>query len=114
MARDTDASEAHDMLSSSAASDGSSDELELELDIVADWRDASEGSSTRWLCSDEGDLSFQISIHGSDGTDDVDCRTWGKNTSIWSDLEGAPLCDELWEQPDDTAGDTGTDTGSAG
>jgi hypothetical protein len=75
MGTDANDLESHRVYSTSAASDGSSDHLELELGIVADFRDAEPGSTSAWLCSDQLDLSYLVTVALADGSDVADCRT---------------------------------------
>jgi hypothetical protein len=64
LAQSDDYVEKHAIRSVSAAHDGSWDELSLELDIVADWRDASSGSSTAFFCIEPvtQSLSFRVVV----------------------------------------------------
>ena len=103
IARDADRYEEHRVRSVKAAADGSSDTLELELDVVADWRDASPGSSTAWRCSDAASLTFQVAINEISGNDQADCRTWGADPELWSAFDRVDACETLL-----TITDTGT------
>jgi hypothetical protein len=85
MGRDATDVESHKVYSTSAAADGSSDHLELELGIVADFRDVVLGSTSAWLCADQPDLSFLVSVQLADGSDRADCRTWGVDPTIFED-----------------------------
>ena len=105
LARDAGRYEEHRIRSTSAAADGSADTLELSLAIVADWRDASSGTSTGWRCDDEGALSFQATVFETTGESLTDCRTWGAQPDLWSSIEPVADCDtEL------TISDTGLGT----
>lgn len=64
-------SERHAIRSTRAASDGSTDHLDLKLPIVADWRDASPGSSTAFTCSDP--TAWQLVVFTQAG-EPADCR----------------------------------------
>ncbi|MFT4974482.1 MAG: hypothetical protein ACI8S6_000365 [Myxococcota bacterium] len=92
IARDATLYEEHLIRSVSAEADGSADELALELSIVADWRDASAGSSTRWRCSEEATLSFQAAIFETTGEQQTDCRRWGIAPALWDDIEAVEAC----------------------
>lgn len=93
MARDAAAYEAHTVYSQSAAADGTSDELGLDLSIVADWKDAVSGSSTVWFCSDQDELSFLFTVLDRAGEAVWDCRTWGAEPDLWANIDGATACD---------------------
>ena len=105
MGKSSSNAEAHRIKSIQAAADGSSDRLVLKLDIAADWRDASRGSSTRWMCSDLPELTFLATVYDARADDVQDCRTWGLDTSLWSRIESAHECDVLLEVP--ASSDTG-------
>lgn len=105
MARDADRYEEHRIRSVEAASDGSTDALELELDVVADWRDASPGSSTGWHCSDQPQLTFQVAVFEITGSEQTDCLRWGATPDLWDAFVDVNRCDNLWDPPD-----TGEDT----
>ena len=77
--------ESHRVYSASAAADGSTDHLELELGIVADFRDVQLGSTSAWLCADQPYLSYLVSVQLADGSDRADCRTWGVAPTIFAD-----------------------------
>ena len=99
---DVDRAEKHSMPSTKAASDGSTDHLELSLGVVSDWRYAVWGSTTGWRCIDEPELSFLVGIYAEDGSGQADCRTWGASADIWAQIPGGPTCDTPLE-----TGDTG-------
>ena len=90
--------ESHRVYSSSAAADGSADHLELELGIVADFRDVSLGSTSAWLCSDQPALSYLVSVQLADGSDRADCRTWGVDPTIFEEP-----CDVVIDPPEPPA-----------
>ncbi len=94
--------EKHAIRSVSAAADGSGDELSLELDIVADWRDASSGSSTAFLCDDSvlDAMSYRVVVYTPGSEDESDCRSWGAAPQLFDGIEGVSECDQTWEQPD--------------
>ena len=97
--------EAHKIKSIEAAADGSTDKLRLSLTIEEDWRDASRGSSTRWLCSDIPTLTFLATVYDPRGEAVSDCRTWGSNPSLWERVESAHNCETVLILPE--SGDTG-------
>ena len=109
MGDDESTVEAHKIYSAKAASDGSSDKLKLELEIVADWRDATNGSSTGWQCDESEELSYLLVVYESTGNEVTDCRYWGSQTDLWEaeSLENVPTCDTLFEE--EPSGDTGSD-----
>ncbi len=98
--------EEHAIRSAEAPADGSGDRLELSLDIVADWRDAVAGSSTRYRCADQDALTFQLMVSVPDGSARSDCRTWGAEPMLWSETDAVEACDTVLEdsaaQEDDT------------
>ena len=95
MARDALTSERHRIYSSLAAADGSWDTLELELDVVADWRDADESTLTRWQCIDEDALSFLLTVRTPRGDETSDCRTWGADPDVFAEVEGTEPCETV-------------------
>ena len=105
IARDADRYEEHRIRSVKAAADGSSDILELELDVVADWRDASPGTSTAWRCADAASLTFQVAIKETSGDDQTDCRTWGASPDLWDAFAGVPACEVRLTITDTGAGE---------
>jgi hypothetical protein len=102
MAKATDYVEQHDLRSVSAAHDGSWDQLELELDIVSDWRDASPGSSTAFLCDDAtvAEISFRLVVYTPGSEESSDCRSWGALPTLFDTIEGVPACELIWDEPD--------------
>lgn len=98
-----DPTEYHSAPSVRAAADGSTDALSLDLDVVADWRYASSGSSTRFRCDQEALLSFMVTVYTADGSEVADCRTWGASPEIWATIDGAHPCETALEIPADTA-----------
>jgi len=80
--------ESHPVRSRSAAPDGSSDELRLELDIVGDWREASSGNSTALRCTDDPSALFLLSA--TDGQV-AQCSILG-DPAVWDGIEGPPSC----------------------
>ncbi len=111
MANTVDIAEKHRIKSKKAAADGSSDKLELQLSIEADWKDADLDKSTRWLCADQPRLTFLATTYDPSGNNVTDCRTWGVNTTIWEQIENAVSCDNVISFPIDT-GNVPTDTGN--
>jgi hypothetical protein len=95
MAREANTAEKHHIYSVSAASDGSADSLELELDVAEDWRDASPGSSTRWRCLDLDDISYLLTVSTPTGSETADCRTWGVDPDVFGDVSGAEVCENI-------------------
>lgn len=83
--------ERHDLDSTSAAADGTSDHLELKLDVVSDWRDVSEGANTVFNCG-EPVLVGVIQVFTRDGDDVADCRGFGTTPSLWADWEPETAC----------------------
>jgi len=81
--------ESHDVRSRSAAPDGSSDELRLRLNIVADWRDAQTNLSTAFLCASEPDGLFVL--YDPSG-DIVACQSLGPAVMDWSRVADVPMC----------------------
>ena len=104
MSRGGDPSERHGLGSTRAASDGSTDHLVLTLGIVADWRDAVSGSTTRFRCDDADKLSYLVLVYTRDGGDVGDCRRWGDD--VWSEVDGAPGCDSVLESETDSGTDS--------
>jgi len=102
IAENADQAEKHRITSDKAAADGSSDQLKLSLSIPADWRDAKPDASSRWLCRDVPDLTFMATIYGAAGGGIKDCRTWGSDPTIWTEIDNAFDCDTVIEIPIDT------------
>lgn len=74
--------EVHEVPSIAAAADGSGDRLRLRLSIAEDWRDASPGTSTAFLCS-EPPAEAWLLLDDPDGNE-VDCRILDED-SAWVD-----------------------------
>ena len=89
---DTLETEKHYIQSIGAPADGSSDHLEITLDVAADWRDAQAGTSTRFRCSQEEDLHFLSTVLHPETGGITDCVKSG--SLDWSAIEGAPLCED--------------------
>ena len=87
---DGTSTEKHYIQSVGAAADGSDDHLSIELEIMADWRDAESGKSTRFRCSHEASLSFLTTIMHPETSDITDCVK--SDDFDWSLIEGAPIC----------------------
>ena len=102
IAKTIDLVERHRMTSKEAAADGSSDHLSLKVGIEPDWRDASPDKTTRWLCRDVTDLTFSIVVYDPTGSEIKDCRTWGADTEIWTQIDGTFACETAIELPIDT------------
>lgn len=94
--------EEHALTSRTAAADGSSDSLEVELGIEADWRDVSSGSTTAFLCTPttETTLSFLVVVYTPGTGAEADCRTGGGDPTLFATIEDVPECDEVWAQAD--------------
>jgi hypothetical protein len=102
LAEGTDYVEKHALRSVEAARDGSWDALALELDIVPDWRDASTGSSTAFLCDPPTleAISFRAVIYTPGGEEQADCASWGADPELFDRVEGAAACTRVWDWPD--------------
>jgi hypothetical protein len=102
LAQGADYVEKHAVRSVSAAHDGTWDELALELDIVADWREASSGSSTAFFCNDTTleAISFRLVVYTPGSEDEADCRSWGADPELFDGVSGVASCELLWEDPD--------------
>ncbi len=105
MGQDTDYVERHAVRSTSAAHDGTWDQLALELDVVADWREASSGSSTAFFCNPTTleAISFRLAVYTPGTEEQADCRSWGAQPSLFDGVDGAAACELLWEEPDTAA-----------
>ena len=82
--------ESHYVRSVSAAADGSHDELSLDLDIVGDWREQEDGSSTAVRCAERVDLVFVI--YDRDG-DVSDCLARGPTPEQLMAEDDVPDCE---------------------
>ena len=104
--------EKHTALSVDAEDDGSEDCLRARFAIAEDARDAGVGAS-RWRCDETRQLSFVVAV--SDSRDQVftDCRIWGADIGVWSDIAGPPSCGTRLEDGPDTGAVVG-DEGSWG
>ena len=78
--QDEQGSEEHPLISKGAPRDGSADNLEIELAIVGDWRDAKRGKSTRWSCAQEEELSMIVEVYHP--------KTYEQPTVLLLDLNG--------------------------
>ena len=81
--------ERHAIRSTRAAADGSTDHLELKLPIVADWRDASPGTTTAFSCAD--DAAWQLIVFNREG-DPSDCRFEDPNGAL-ATVPELPACE---------------------
>ena len=81
--------EAHNMRSIAAEPDGSGDQLRLNLNILADWREVVPAQSTALRCSQQIDLLLAITDAGGDI---VDCVTDGPDAQLFSDHEAVAAC----------------------
>jgi len=102
LATSADYVEQHAVRSISAAHDGSWDQLSLELGIVADWRDASSGSSTAFLCDTATveSMGYRLAIYTPGSEELADCRSWGAVPTLFDGIDGVAACELLWEPPD--------------
>ncbi len=91
--------ERHPMGSVSAAADGSTDRLELKLDVTADWRDVTEGDSTVFNCGDTA-LVGVMEVYTRDAAERADCRGFGAPPERWADWEPDTACATPLETPD--------------
>ena len=92
---DGNSTEKHYIQSIGAAADGSDDHLSLELEVVADWRDAESGKRTQFRCQHETDLSFLATVMHPETGSITDCVKSG--SLDWTLIEGAPDCDHTLE-----------------
>ncbi len=102
MATSGDYVEQHPVRSDSAAADGSSDLLSQDLNIVADWRDASSGSATAFACDSltTASINLRLVVY-TPGSEEVgDCRSWGADPTFFDDIDDAEPCELVWEDPD--------------
>lgn len=88
------AQEEHPLISQGAPRDGSSDNLEIELTIVGDWRDAERGKSTRWPCEKQEELSMIAEIYHPKTYSSTDCLVTGP---LWPEESIPTECDQVWE-----------------
>jgi hypothetical protein len=93
VAREPETAESHRIYSVEADAAGSWDRLELTLAVAAEWQDAVSGSSTRWLCQDQDDLTFLLVVYTAQGSEVGDCRIWGADPARMAWVEGAEPCD---------------------
>ena len=103
IARDAKTVERHAMYSQAAASDGSTDQLAVDLSVVADWRDAASGSSTRFPCAETDALAYQVTIYDRYGDEATDCRRWGVE-GVLEAVEEVTECELRWEEEEDSGG----------
>ena len=90
--------EEHDLSSTESAGDGTWDELDLKLTIVADPRDTARNSATAFLCdapNQEG-LGLRVALLAPETEAEADCRTAGAEV----DFEGLgyDACPDRWER----------------
>lgn len=100
--------ERHTALSVEAARDGSSDLLRAELDIEADWREASGDGRTRFRCEEADDLAWQLTVYDRAGEEATDCLRWGVE-GPFEEIEDVPACGNRWEGEVDEVGDSGAE-----
>jgi hypothetical protein len=93
--------ETHGLDSVEAAGDGTSDRLELELDVEPDWRDVSLGSSTAFNCDEPG-VAGVILVFTRTGDETADCVAFGEAPERWATWNADVACDEVLDE-----GDTG-------
>lgn len=89
--------ERHPMYSSKAAADGTSDRLELTLDVVPDWRDVALGDSTVFNCNTSA-LAGVLRVWSRDGEDEADCRAFGDTPERFADWGIGVSCDAVLEE----------------
>ncbi len=97
--------ETHTLRSSGAAADGTSDSLIVELDIVADWQDATSGSSTAFLCTAVNleTLNGRLFVYALPGGTLADCANFGVESGVLDDFE-LDACDVTYaDEETDTA-----------
>ncbi len=100
LARDETYLELHSLRSQSAAADGTSDKLRVELDIVADWQDASSGSSSAFLCNTanlEG-MNGRLYVYALPEADLADCANFGVESGVLDNFKILD-CAETYEAP---------------
>jgi len=102
LATDLEYVEEHPVRSDVAAGDGSADHLVLDLDIVADWRDADAGATTAFLCSPStlAAMSLRLVVYTPGSGEIGDCRSWGADPAFFDAVEGVPACSRVWTDPD--------------
>ena len=90
--------EAHEVLSKAAAPDGSSDQLELKLNIIADPREVEEGETTAFVCEapTRAALAYRLVVYDGDTREVADCRVWGQELD-WNAAAGYSACDTRLE-----------------
>ncbi len=90
--------EEHELGSTESAGDGSWDELELTLTIVADPRDVARSSATAFLCDapTQQSLGLRVALLAPETEEETDCRTGGAVV----DFEGLgyDACPDRWER----------------
>jgi len=91
LSSDGDYVERHPLDSVSAAADGSTDRLDLDLDVVSDWRDVSEGSTTAFNCATP-DLLGVLRVYERTGDEVADCRIFGEQPDRWAAWEPDTAC----------------------
>lgn len=91
LSADGDYVERHALDSVSAAADGTTDHLDLDLDVVSDWRDVNEGSTTVFNCATP-DLLGVIRVYDRTGDAVADCRVFGEQTDRWAAWEPDTAC----------------------
>jgi hypothetical protein len=90
--------ETHTLRSRGAAADGTSDTLKVEIDIVADWQDASSGSSTAFLCTAANLESLNGRLYAyalPEGTL-ADCANFGVESDVLDSFD-LDTCDVTYE-----------------
>jgi hypothetical protein len=105
IARDADDADKHDVYSDKADADGAWDCLSLDLDVVADWRDAQSGQSTAFPCSDQDALSYLFVAYTPDASETADCRAWGADGSLWGEVGGSDPCETALGDDEQEVGD---------
>lgn len=82
--------EVHPVRSVAAAEDGGSDELQLLLPVVADWREAGPGSGTDFSCASDPDVLFVLRDARGEP---AGCVQWGPHPDVWETVEGFAPCE---------------------
>lgn len=109
LSRDGDYVERHPLASVSAARDGSDDFLRLNLEIAAEWSEASAGSRTAFACRAD-DLAGILHVLSRDGARVTDCVAFGTAPERWARWNAENACATVWV-PEEEATDTAQDSG---
>jgi hypothetical protein len=85
--------EEHAIKSHKAASDGSKDELRVDLTVATDWREVISGKSTAFGCNQTPNGLFVVFDRENNTSD---CRRFGPKLTDWPIATGVPSCDTDW------------------